>query len=312
VINQEIKKLVDDWQRYLKLQKNFSNHTVISYINDLSNFLGFLVSYDASLLSTTGFSKVDIRLIRSWLSQRLKGNFIAASNARALSSIRNFYKFLEKTEGIKCHAIFSVRSPRKAKTLPKALSTEDTVVSQDNIGELSDVDWISFRDKALLVLLYASGLRISEALSITKAHLKNQEFIKVVGKGNKERVVPWIKVARELIEGYLSLVPYDISEEQPIFLGAKGNPLQPAVFNKQLRILRRFYGLPEHLSAHAFRHSCATHLLENGADLRSIQELLGHKSLSTTQRYTNVNQKYLERMYEQAHPLSGKTKPTSE
>lgn len=162
---------------------------------------------------------------------------------------------------------------------------------------------MELRNKALLILIYASGLRISEALSITKIHLQNLDFIKVVGEGNKERVIPWLPIVRSLIEEYLKLLPYDLNDQEPIFRGKQGKKLQPPVFNRELIKLRRFYGLPEYLTAHSFRHSFASHLLENGADLRSIQELLGHKSLSTTQSYTKTNIKHLEAVYNVSHPI---------
>ena len=168
--------------------------------------------------------------------------------------------------------------------------------------------WIDLRNKSLLTLIYASGLRISEALSITKNHVNQCEYIKITGKGNKERLVPWIEEARKLILEYLKELPYEIDENEPIFRSKTGKILHRSNFNSELVKLRRIYGLPEHLSSHSFRHSFATHLLENGADLRSIQDLLGHKSLSTTQRYTKVNLSHLEAVYNKSHP--GSTSPS--
>lgn len=297
-------ELVSNWLKYLKLQKNLAENTVISYKNDLENFLEFICHYNSETVMLYSLQQIDIRLMRSWLSKRKMDNFIAVSTARALSAVKNFYRFLEKTTNIKCHVIFSIKNPRKSKILPKALSQEDVTISIDHIDQFKQTTWIELRNKALLVLIYASGLRISEALSITKYHLQNLDFIKIIGKGNKERVVPWLQIARQLIEQYLRYLPYEIEENSPIFRGAQGKKLQPPVFNRDLIRLRRFYGLPEHLTAHAFRHSFATHLLENGADLRAIQELLGHQSLSTTQRYTKVTLKHLEKAYNNSHPIS--------
>ena len=300
----EIHELLISWGRYLKLQRNYSNHTVISYQHDLENFLDFMKNYSGSAPTISSIQEVDIRFIRSWLSKRHQANYIAASNARALSAIKNFYRFLEQTSGITCHKIFSVKNPKKAKTLPKALSQDDTTLSINHIEEFGNIESVESRNKALLVLLYASGLRISEALSITKKHLNNLTYIKIISKGNRERIVPWIDIAKNLIAQYLLKLPYEIQENDLIFRGKNGKPLQPAVFNRELIKLRRFYGLPEHLRSHSFRHSFATHLLENGSDLRSIQELLGHKSLSTTQIYTKVNSKHLEHVYNNSHPIS--------
>ena len=302
----EICELLKNWDRYLTLQRNYSENTVISYKHDLENFLDFMKDYNGDIVTIDSLN-VDIRFIRSWLSKRYQDDYIASSSARALSSIKNFYKFLEKTGHISCHKIFSIKNPKKAKVLPKALTQADTITSIEHIDEFGNLDWVESRNKALLVLIYASGLRVSEALSITKKHIK-MDFIKITSKGNRERIVPWIDKAKDLIEQYLLKLPYTIEDNDPIFIGKLGKVLQPAVFNRELIKLRRLYGLPEHLSSHSFRHSFATHLLENGSDLRSIQELLGHKSLSTTQIYTKVNSKHLMDVYNNSHPISKETK----
>ena len=300
----EIAQIIGSWQEYLSSQRNYSKHTADSYLNDLNNYLSFISKYYENTTSLKQLESVDIRFMRSWLAARHQDNFSSVSTARALSSIKNFYKYLEKKFGITCHSVFIVRSPRKPKILPKALTQSETEISLDNIELLGAEQWIHLRNKALLTLIYASGLRISEALSITKEHLDNQEFIKILGKGNKERLIPWVSESKQLIMQYIKLLPYSIEHDAPIFRGKRGGVLQRAVFNKELINLRRSLGLPKHLSSHAFRHSFATHLLENGANLRSIQELLGHQSLSTTQRYTKINQSHLESVYDKAHPDS--------
>ena len=302
----ELLKIINDWQCYLDKQRNYSGNTLSAYQGDLNHFLDFIGRYYSKTISIEMIKSIDIRFARSWLSARRLENFSAVSNARALSSVKNFYKYLEKKLDISCHAIFTVQSPKKPKHLPKALSKEETQISLNNIEMLGDEEWIHLRNKALLTLIYATGLRISEALSITKKHLENKELIKITGKGNKERIIPWINEARQLIEQYLALLPYSINSDEGIFRGKRGALLQRAVFNRELIQLRRTLGLPEHLSSHAFRHSFATHLLENGADLRSIQDLLGHQSLSTTQRYTKINKSHLESVYDKAHPLHQK------
>ena len=298
----ELQQIIVQWQNYLESQRNYSTNTSSSYLNDLQHFLRFIKHYYSEEVSLKKISDIDIRFARSWLYARHQDNYSAASNARALSSVKNFYKYLEKKHDINCHAIFAVRSPKKPKPLPKALSKEEAKLSIDNIEMLGDEEWIHYRNKALLTLIYASGLRISEALSITKKHLENSELIKITGKGNRERIIPWIEQSRLLIQQYVALLPYSVESNEPIFRGKRGAPLQRAVFNRELIHLRRALGLPEHLSSHSFRHSFATHLLENGADLRSIQDLLGHQSLSTTQRYTKINQTHLESVYNKAHP----------
>lgn len=299
-----MKEVINNWHDYLTLQRNYSAHTTTSYLHDLNHFLAFLTEYNAAPLALENLAQVDLRAFRSWLAKRHGQEYIAASNARALSAIKNFYNFLEKSYGIKCHILYSVRTPKKAKLIPKSLSENEAQISIDHIDEFGKMPWIELRNKALLVLLYASGLRISEALSLTKDDLKNPEFIKITGKGRKERILPWLEIAKNLIEQYLAMLPYDIKDNEQIFRGKMGKVLQPAVFGRELIALRRFYGLPEHLTPHAFRHSFATHLLENGADLRAIQDLLGHQSLSTTQIYTKINLKHLENVYNQSHPIA--------
>ncbi|WP_341794785.1 tyrosine recombinase XerC [Rickettsia endosymbiont of Rhinocyllus conicus] len=303
MLDTQTQELIIKWQKYLSLQKNYSNHTMISYNNDLKHFLEFMNYYNSDIVTMDYIRAADIRLMRSWLAKRKCDNFVTSSIARGLSAIKNFYKFLEKTAELHNHVVFSIKSPKKSKLLPKALSEEEVNISLDHIEEYGNSQWIEIRNKALLVLIYASGLRISEALSITKLHLQNLEFIKIMGKGGKERVIPWLAIARNLITEYLEKLPYELKDDEPIFRGKQGKKLQPPVFNRELIKLKRFYGLPEHLSAHSFRHSFASHLLENGADLRSIQELLGHKSLSTTQSYTKTSIKHLETAYVTAHPI---------
>lgn len=300
----DLTNIINNWQEYLRSNRNYSNNTISSYLNDLENFLDFISKYHSCKASFDLIKKSDIRSLRSWMSERVKKEYSTISNARALSSIKNFFRFLEKKHDIKSHYIFTLQPPKKPKPLPKALSQKEAKISLESLDILGSQEWIHYRNKALLTLIYASGLRISEALSITKKHLDDEEFIKITGKGNKERLIPWISQSRLLIQQYLSVLPYHIEDNHPIFRGQKGGPLNRSVFNKELIKLRRILALPEHLSSHSFRHSFATHLLENGADLRSIQSLLGHESLSSTQRYTKINKSYLEDVYFKTHPES--------
>ncbi|NRB10533.1 MAG: tyrosine recombinase XerC [Rickettsiaceae bacterium] len=296
---------IEKWQNYLKLEKNYSKHTQASYLNDLNHFLNFIAKYTEKVITIESIKLADIRLIRSWLSDRRLDKFSTSSIARGLSAVKNFYKYLEKTNNVKSHAIHLVQPAKKASLLPKALDQNQALTSIENIKNLynSNTDnWLEYRDTALLMLIYATGLRISESLSITKKHLRNQGYIRITGKGNKERLVPLLDEAKKAIELYLEYLPFNLDEDEPIFRGQRGKTLQLAVFNRQLIKLRRLYGLPEHLSSHSFRHSFATHLLENGANLRSIQDLLGHKSLSTTQRYTKITTSHLESVYNKSHP----------
>lgn len=292
---------------YLLKQKNYSKNTIDSYKNDINNFCAFIIEYNEltqESFSINQFNDIDTRTIRGWLSKRHNEDYQSISNARALSSVKSFYKYLEKYHNVTNHVIYTIKPPKKPSTLSKALSHDEVQISLKNIEKFGRTPLLELRNKALLTLIYATGLRISEALSITKKHLQNDEFIKIVGKGNKERIIPWINDSKQLVEKYLNQLPLDLKEDEPIFRGKNGGVLQRSVFNRELIKLRRATGLPEHLTSHSFRHSFATHLLENGANLRSIQTLLGHQSLSTTQRYTKINTKHLLAAYKNAHPDS--------
>ena len=234
MVSSEINSIVKEWQAYLELQKNYSKNTKEAYLNDLKAYFTFISNYSEKSVNLKSISLVDIRLIRSWLSDRRFADYTASSTARALSSVKSFYKYLEKTRNIVCHSIYAVSSPKKAKTLPKALSKEDTLLSLDKLASLSETRWIDLRNRSLLTLIYASGLRISEALSLTKQHIKETEYIKVIGKGNKERLVPWINNVKKLILEYLEELPYAIGENEPIFRTKTGKVLHRCNFNSEL------------------------------------------------------------------------------
>lgn len=295
-------KDVTSWLEYLRQERGYSPHTIDAYRNDVEAYITFLRDYNASEPSLDTILAADLLLIRSFLASRKIADYSNTSSARTLSGIKSFYKYLSYSKDKTNNVIFSARSPKKPKPLPKALTQSDTLTAIDHIGDYAKSDWQGLRNRALLLLIYASGMRISEAMSITKEHL-HDEHIRIVGKGNKERIIPWIPSAKALVERYMEQVPYNI-DNGVIFLSERGKPMSRATFAKQLQALRRNMGLPEYLTPHAFRHSFATHLLENGADLRAIQELLGHVSLSTTQRYTKVDLKRLSNVYQDAHPFT--------
>jgi integrase/recombinase XerC len=291
------------WQKYLRSERGFSNHTIISYLHDLENFIGFIKNHQGSEPSLEDIIKADIHIVRSWLSMRKNQDYAPSSSARSLSGIKSFYKFIYQVTNQANQAVLGINTPKKAQVIPKALSFTDVMFAINSSLAFQKKDWLATRDKALLMLIYASGLRISEALAICKKDL-NSNYLVIKGKGNKERVVPMLEDASYAVNQYLELLPFHIDNADPIFRGEKGHVLSTGVFSRQLIKLRRNIGLPEHTSAHSFRHSFATHLLENGADLRSIQELLGHSDLSTTQRYTKVNIEHLSKTYKAAHPFA--------
>ena len=291
------------WQEYLRSERGFSNHTVISYVHDIHDFINFIKNHEGKDPNLDDLIKTDIHTVRSWLSMRKNEDYAASSSARSLSGVKSFYKFIYQVTNQTNNTVLAMRSPKKAQIIPKALSFDDVMLAINSSPEFEKNDWLAMRDKALLMLIYASGLRISEALAICKKDL-NSDYLVIKGKGSKERIVPMLNEALSSINQYLSLLPFQIDNSDPIFRGEKGNILSTGVFSRQLIKLRRSIGLPEHTSAHSFRHSFATHLLENGADLRSIQELLGHSDLSTTQRYTKVNMEHLSKSYKAAHPFN--------
>ncbi len=301
-IDASLQAKLQQFIEYLTNQRNYSPHTINSYKTDIDHFLHFAHDYQNKVISYDDLKTIDIRSIRSWLARRHQDDYIASSNARALSAIKSLYRYLEKTDNVHCHGLYLISPPKKKVPLPKALAQQQTFSALDSENILGLLEWIYLRNKALLTLIYASGLRISEALSITKKHLINKEFLYITGKGKKQRTVPWIEAAYKIIELYLQALPYEIKDDEPIFRGERGKILQRSVFGLELIKMRRIIGLPESFSAHTLRHSFATHLLENGANLRSIQDLLGHQSLSTTQKYTKISRAHLQAVYNKAHP----------
>jgi len=294
--------VVRDFVTWLEDERRTSPQTVKAYSLDLSRFLGFIASHagePASLPLLIDLKPLDFR---AWLAHRTTAGLSATSNARALSVVRTFFRWLERTGRGKNHAIRTVRSPKLPQSVPKALNAADAEMLVDTVDEFAAEPWIGARDCALVSLLYGNGLRIAEALSLNRADIPTGDMLRVVGKGNKERMTPLMPVVRDAIEAYLRLCPYETGADGPVFLGARGKRLNPAVARKVLQTARRGLGLPESASPHALRHSFATHLLAGGGDLRTIQELLGHASLSTTQRYTKVDTATLMSEYAKAHP----------
>ena len=284
-----------------------SSHTVEAYQHDITDFLAFLHRHLAQgEIGLPQLKSLDLLDLRSWLASRQQETYTATSTARAISTVRNFFRYLHREQGIENAAVFNLRAPKLKKPLPKALQEADSLNAIGHIKQLHPEPWIAMRDWALLNLLYGSGLRISEALGLTLRDITSaQESLRILGKGNNERIVPLLPEVKAAVGEYIAICPYlqpGADGGSPLFLGARGGVLQPAIFQKQIRLLRAYLGLPESVTPHAFRHSFATHLLAGGGDLRSIQELLGHESLSTTQRYTQVDTARLLSAYKNAHP----------
>ena len=295
------------WRDGLAHERRFSPHTLSGYQHDLAGFLGFLAGH---LGGPPGLAEIeDLKPIdfRAWLADLNGRGLSRTSVARALSCLRGFFRFLEKQGIARNSAITALRTPRVPKSVPKALSVEDAFEMILAAEDLADDEWIGLRDKALLMLLYGCGLRIGEALGINRDRAPGQfgnraDAMIVRGKGNKDRLVPILPQVEKAVAAYLAACPFAGDGETPLFLGARGGRLSAGVAQARVRDLRKLLGLPDTATPHALRHSYATHLLAGGGDLRTIQELLGHASLSTTQRYTDVDMARLSSVYEDAHP----------
>lgn len=298
----ELNTFIEKWKVWMQSEKYFSEHTIVNYINDLNDFVQFVYCYTGSLPTIEIFSQLSVRSFRSFLAEMHKQGKHPATLARKLSAVKNFYRYLERKHAVSNNNIFLVSPPKQPATLPKALLNNEVQMSIEHIEDFAPCDWLGHRDKAILLLLYGCGLRISEALAITLSDFNFSGFLVLKGKGNKEREVPILPVIVAAIDIYLSLCPYSILKDNVLFVGKMGKPLLAPVFRKQLIRLRRNLGLPESVTPHAYRHSFATHLLEEGGDLRTVQDLLGHSKLSTTQRYTKIDAKRLLSIYQKAHP----------
>ena len=297
-------ELLQHWIAHLRDERRFADNSLDAYQRDVAAFLGFLTHHLGGEPSARDLAELEPRDLRAYLAHRRQGDDALSdrSISRALAAIRSFYRYLERRHGITNARLALVRGPRLKRSLPRPVSEAGArnliAEAQDQANE----DWIGARDAALLTLLYAAGLRISEALSLTGADLPLSETLRIVGKGGKERVVPLIAPARETIERYSRLCPYALTEDAPLFRAVRGGALSPRMAQALMERLRAHLGLPSSATPHALRHSFATHLLANGGDLRAIQELLGHESLSTTQAYTSVEGQKILQLYRRAHP----------
>jgi integrase/recombinase XerC len=293
------------WLQSLSGEKRASRHTIDAYARDVAGFLAFLTEHLGAKPDSEALLALQPADLRAYLAKRRNEGLENRSLLRALAAIRNFLRFLEKKGLAKTDLFAAVRAPKKPHSLPKALTVgdaRDLIDPEQRAGEARE-PWVLARDAAVLALLYGVGLRISEALSIAHedAPIGRIDRVTITGKGAKTRTLPVIEPVRQAIESYLAICPYDLSGG-PLFVGAKGGPLSPRIVQLAVQRLRGALGLPDSATPHALRHSFATHLLGRGGDLRTIQELLGHASLSTTQIYTAVDKARLLDAYKSAHP----------
>lgn len=296
--------LLSQWIAYLRDERRFAANSVEAYERDVAAFLGFLQGHLGGEPSGRDLATLEPRDLRAYLAHRRQGPDALAdrSISRALAAIRSFYRYLERRHGLANARLSLVRGPKLKRPLPRPVSEKAARELIAEAEEDSSEAWIGARDAALITLVYAAGLRISEALALSGRDLPLPEVLRIVGKGGKERIVPLLAAAREAVSRYAEICPFALQGETPLFRAARGGAMSPRMAQALMQRLRMRLGLPSSATPHALRHAFATHLLAAGADLRAIQELLGHESLSTTQGYADVEAKKILQAYVRAHP----------
>lgn len=288
--------------KHLSAERRMARRTVDAYGSDLAGFIGFVTGHTGSVPSPAALSKLKARDIRAFLASRRNEGLSDASIARLLSSIKALYRWLDRAHGLQNADVDYLQGPSRPARLPRPVSVPAAKDMIATAEDMHDEAWVGVRDAAVLSLLYGAGLRISEALSLTGGEVPAPERLRVKGKGGKVRIVPLIPPVRDAIEQYAGMCPFVLTRSGALFRGVKGGPLSPRIVQRSVQNLRSALGLPETATPHALRHAFATHLLAEGADLRAIQTLLGHASLSTTQVYTGVDGARLRKVHASAHP----------
>ncbi|WP_149141074.1 tyrosine recombinase XerC [Gemmobacter caeruleus] len=296
---------MEEWLTHLRALDGRADKTITAYAADLRGWLSFLAHHRGGTEGLAGLTEVPVSDLRAWMAHERGRGVAPRSVARALSAVKGFTAWLADRQGRDATAILSARAPRFQKKLPRPLSVEGAVDVLDSVGDDARQPWIAARDTAVVTLLYGCGLRISEALGLTGAEADLPPVLRIRGKGGKERLVPVLPAARAAVAAYVDLCPFDLPANGALFRGARGGALNPRLIAAAMERTRNRLGLPATATPHALRHSFATHLLAAGGDLRSIQELLGHASLSTTQTYTGVDAARLMEVYEASHPRAG-------
>jgi len=289
------------WALHLQHDRRRSPHTVRAYAATAHRLIDFLGHYRGAPIDLTGLVGIAAADLRAFLAERRSGGLGASSAARELSGVRAFLRYAAEQQGTPAQ-LPRTRGPRRPRTLPRPAAPEDAFNLAQEAAEAASSPWIGARDLAILLLLYGTGLRVAEAMSLTADMVPLGPTLRVTGKRSKMRIIPVVPAVREAIEDYVRQCPFALEGPVPLFVGARGGPLNPDLVRRAVAAARRRLGLPETLTPHALRHSFATHLLARGADLRSLQELLGHASLSSTQIYTAVDAARLLDVYRHAHP----------
>ncbi len=294
--------LLERWLTTLIALRGVSDNTIEAYRRDVSGFLGFLANHFGGPQGVTALGRVKITDMRAWMAHERRRGVGARTLARELSAVKSFYRWLSETEGVEATSVLATRTPKFKAQLPRPVARDAARELLDTVELQSAEGWVGARDTAVVTLLYGCGLRISEALALNFSDTPLPDSLMIRGKGDKDRVVPVIPAARAAVAEYLRLCPFAMQPDTPLFLGVRGKRLNPRLIQKVMEKTRLQLGLPATATPHALRHSFATHLLEAGGDLRAIQELLGHASLSTTQAYTALDQVRLMEVYRKAHP----------
>jgi integrase/recombinase XerC len=303
LVDAEIERQLAGWLRELGSVRRLAAKTLEAYQRDVGQFLNFLGAHAGGPVSVMMLTEMRAADLRAFMARRREEGVEARSLARGMSAIKSFFRFLEREGVLTSEALNTIRTPKAKKSLPKALTVLEAKATITATDELEDRPWVAARDMAVLSLCYGAGLRISEALSLSRADLEGPT-LRVTGKGGKTRLVPLLEAVRASVDTYVELLPFKLTPSQPLFRGVTGGVLSPRLIQGRMAQLRGALGLPPSATPHALRHSFATHLLGRGGDLRAIQELLGHASLSTTQIYTAVDTERLLDAYRAAHPRS--------
>ncbi|MBD3663881.1 tyrosine recombinase XerC [Sulfitobacter sp. TSTF-M16] len=302
LISPAARDALQTWLNQQHALKGAAENTILAYQGDVTDFLAFITLHKGDAQGLGALARITVSDMRSWMAQTRSTGVGPRSMARKLSAVKAFYRWLAEREGFEPTAVLSTRSPKFQKKLPRPLAVDAAKALIDCVEIQSETPWVSARDVAVLTLLWGCGLRISEALALKGQDAPLPEVLRITGKGGKERVVPVIPAARHAINAYLAACPYPQEKDAPLFRAIRGGALNPRAISQVMANARMQLGLPATATPHAMRHSFATHLLDAGGDLRAIQELLGHASLSTTQAYTAVDTARLMEVYNRAHP----------
>ena len=296
------------WMKWLKNEKRVSRNTYSSYYRDLKFFIIFISGHLGKIISKGDLQELNQIDFRSYLSHRTSNGLSRNSLRRTISTLKNFFNYLELKHNIINNSVKLIEAQKTPLSIPRSITSDEIFKIIDQVNEFHTEDWLIKRDRAVLLLLYGCGLRINEALQLNLSDFENTSpdsgIIKILGKGKKERIVPILERVSVSINDYLESCPFSVLSSSPLFLGKRGKRLSPRIIQRILEKIRRSLDYDPKLTPHSLRHSFATHILENGGDLRTIQELLGHSSLSTTQKYTHVDEKKIKKIFDKSHPRS--------